>query len=247
MFGQETIIRSSQSQKNNGNFGTRMELNETNYQKVENISFEKQLPEGFVYVRDVIPDIVLEILYCSNRNFTGQPVDGYIKPKAILTMEAAKSLKEVQNELRIYSLGLKIFDAYRPQQAVDCFSKWAKSPEDHTTKALYYPNEEKESLFENGYISLTSSHIRGSTVDLTLVHINGKKNVVELDMGRSFDYFGKEAWGNYANCTPQQKANRLLLKTIMGKHRFESYPREWWHFTLKDEPFPNTTFNFPIE
>lgn len=207
----------------------------------------KPLPEGFVYVRDIIPDIILEMRYCSARNFTGQPVDGYIKPKAILTVEAAESLKKVQTELREYGLSLKIFDAYRPQQAVDCFIKWAHKPEDHKTKALYYPNELKENLFKNDYISAKSGHSRGSTVDLTLIYIDKKKSDAELDMGSKFDYFGKESWGNYANCTPMQKANRLLLKLIMEKHGFNPYPYEWWHFTLKDEPFPNTYFNFPVE
>ncbi len=207
----------------------------------------KPLPKGFVYVRDIIPDIVLEMRYCSSRNFTGQPVDGYIKPKAILTVEAAESLKKVQAELREYGLSLKIFDAYRPQQAVDCFVKWANRPEDHKTKALYYPNEAKEDLFKHEYISAKSGHTRGSTVDLTLVYIKEKKSIVKLDMGSPFDYFGKESWGTYANITPQQRANRLLLKTIMEKYGFNPYPYEWWHFTLKDEPFPDTYFNFPIE
>ena len=210
-------------------------------------SFSKQLPEDFVYVMDIIPDIVLEMRYYSNKNFTGQPVDGYLKPKAILTVEAAESLKKVQAELSEYALSLKLFDAYRPQQAVDCFVKWANRPEDHKTKALYYPNELKENLFKNGYISAKSGHTRGSTVDLTLIYIDEKKNAVELDMGSPFDYFGKESWGNYANCTPKQRVNSLLLKTIMGKYGFESYPYEWWHFTLKDEPFRDTYFNFPVE
>lgn len=207
----------------------------------------KQLPKDFVYVQDIIPNIVLEMRYCSNKNFTGHVVDGYVKPKAILTMKATKSLKEVQDELKNYNLNLKLFDAYRPQKAVDCFIKWANSPEDQKTKALYYPNEKKENLFKNGYISLKSSHTRGSTVDLALVYINEKKDTIELDMGSPFDYFGKESWGNNPNCTAQQRANRLLLKTIMEKHGFEAYPYEWWHFTLKDEPFPDTYFNFPVE
>ena len=211
------------------------------------VPIAKQLPKGFTYVRDVIPDIVLEMRYCTNRNFTGQPVTGYIKPKAILTVEAAESLKKVQDELRQYRFSVKIFDAYRPQQSVDCFIKWANSPENYKTKALYYPNEKKEYLFKKEYIAPKSSHTRGSTVDLTLVNIDENKNAVDIDMGSIFDYFGKESWGTYTNITAQQRANRLLLKTIMEKYGFKSYPYEWWHYTLKNEPFPNTYFNFPIE
>ena len=211
-------------------------------------SFARQLPEGFVYVRDVIPDIVLEMRYCSNKNFTGQPVDGYIKPKAILTVKAAESLKKVQDELRQYGLSLKIFDAYRPQQAVNCFIRWVNRPEDQKTKATYYQNEAKENLFKGGYISAKSPHSRGSTVDLTIVAIDKTgERPKEIDMGSPFDYFGKESWGTYTNITAQQRANRLLLKTIMGKYGFDSYPYEWWDFTLKNEPFPNTYFNFPVE
>lgn len=206
---------------------------------------KRQIPEGFIYVRDIIPDIILEMRYCSNRNFTGNVVDGYVKPEAILTLQAAKSLKEVQDDLRKYNLSLKIFDAYRPQQAVDCFVRWVNSPEDQTTKAIYYPNEAKENLFKSGYISAKSPHSRGSTVDLTIVSIDKRgKKPKELDMGSPFDYFGKESWRNYPDLTHQQKVNRLLLKTIMEKHDFESYPYEWWHFTLKNEPFSNTYFNF---
>lgn len=201
------------------------------------------LPQGFVYLDKVVPNIVLEMRYASKNNFTGRVVDGYAAPKCILTSQAAAALKNVQDELNRYSMSLKIYDAYRPQRAVDDFVKWWKDPADIRMKNEYYPDIPREMLFKEGYISLKSTHTRGSTVDLTIVTVPDKQ---ELDMGGRFDLFSKNSNTEFKNIKPFQKANRLLLKTIMEKHGFVNYDLEWWHYTLKNEPFPDTYFNFPV-
>jgi D-alanyl-D-alanine dipeptidase len=203
------------------------------------------LPESFLYAEDVIPSIHQELRYFGNNNFVGRPIHGYRANRIILTKSAASALKAVQEELGIFGLGLLVFDAYRPQQAVDDFVAWSKDLSDTKTKSTYYPRVPKEILFAQGYIAERSGHSRGSTVDLTIV---SKKAPFEpLDMGTGFDFFGPESWPNYAGISTQQRANRLLLQNIMIKHGFSPYPQEWWHFTLKDEPFPNTYFNFLVQ
>lgn len=201
------------------------------------------LPEGFVYVDKVIPNIVLDMRYASKNNFTGRVIDGYSAPKCILTRQAADALKGVQEELNRYSMSLKIYDAYRPQKSVDDFVRWWKDTGDIKMKNEYYPDEPKEQLFKKGYISLKSTHTRGSTVDITIVTLPEKK---ELDMGSNFDLFGERSNTEYKNISASQKGNRLLLKLIMEKHGFVNYDLEWWHYTLKNEPFPGTYFNFPV-
>lgn len=205
------------------------------------------LPLGFVYAKDLIPDIITDLRYRRYDNFTGRPVDGYLKPNCIMTKQAAEALKNVQSELRPLGFGLKIFDAYRPQQAVDCFARWGKDLKDIKMKTKYYPDVPKKDLFKDGYISFQSAHSRGSTVDLTIVSINNSGKVQELDMGTGFDFFSKKAWYNCLDITIEQKAHRMLLRLLMEKYGFEPYQYEWWHFTLKHEPFPNTYFNFPVE
>ena len=200
------------------------------------------LPEGFVYVDEVIPSIKQELRYFGNNNFVGRPIHGYRANRVILTKSAATALKTAQEELSLFGLGLLVFDAYRPQQAVDDFVAWSKDLSDTKTKSTYYPQIPKESLFAQGYIAERSGHSRGSTVDLTIMSKNAPFK--QLDMGTGFDFFGPESWPNYAGISTQQRANRLLLQNIMIKHGFNPYPQEWWHFTLKDEPFPNTYFNF---
>ena len=202
------------------------------------------LPEGFVYLDKIIPDIVLEMRYASKNNFTGRVIAGYEAPKCILTRRAAEALKSVQEELNRYSMSLKIFDAYRPQRSVDDFVKWWKDSSDIRMKSEYYPDVPKEQLFKEGYISLKSPHTRGSTVDLTVVTLPEKQ---ELSMGGNFDLFGKISNAEFKDIKPLQKANRLLLKLIMEKHGFVNYDLEWWHYTLKNEPFPATYFNFPVK
>lgn len=200
-------------------------------------------PQGFVYIQDHIPDIILDIRYAGVDNFVGQPVDGYLRPVGIMSLEATTSLQKVQAELKQQNLALKVFDAYRPQKAVDHFVRWAKVLDDTLTKKKYYPNIKKSDLFKLQYIASKSGHSRGSTVDLTLVDSEGK----ELDMGTSWDYFGPESWPSSTAVSLEAQKNRKTLQKIMMKYGFKPYNEEWWHFTLRNEPFPDTYFNFDIE
>lgn len=201
------------------------------------------LPEGFVYLDEVAPAVRQDIRYFTHNNFIGDPVAGYLAPRAILTFPAAQAVQRVNEELQAFGLGLKVFDAYRPQRAVDFFVRWARDVADVRNKAAYYPHVEKANLFKEDYIAERSGHSRGSTVDLTLVAADGE----EIDMGGQFDYFGPESWPTSPAPKAGQRANRLLLQTLMKKHGFAPYPQEWWHFTLQNEPFPRTYFDFPIE
>ena len=205
------------------------------------------LPFGFVYLSDVAPTIVLDMRYANSDNFIGTPIEGYINPVAITTKEAAVALNNVQTDLQRFGLGLKIYDAYRPQRAVDHFVRWAKDLTDVRKQTEYYPKVAKEVLFQEGYIASKSGHSRGSTFDLTLVSIDNNGVPRELDMGSPFDFFDPKSGSEYADLTATQRANRLLLKTVMEKQGFKPYPKEWWHFTLKEEPYPDTYFNFVIE
>jgi len=203
-----------------------------------------QLPNGFVYVQDEIPLIKAELRYFSTNNFIGKPINGYMANKLILSSKATKELKLIQKELNERGLGIKVYDAYRPQRAVDHFETWATKLNDTLMKRHYYPNVEKKNLFEEGYIAYKSGHTRGSTLDITLMDL---KIGQELDMGSPYDFFGMQSWVAYKNITKKQFQNRQQLQTVMLKHEFKNYPLEWWHFTLKDEPFPNTYFDFVIE
>ena len=198
---------------------------------------------NFLELKKEIPSIELDIKYYGSDNFIGKLITGYLAPQPILTKEATLALKKVQTELKTFSLGLKIFDAYRPQKAVDHFVRWGKDLTDIKMKEAFYPNIEKKNLFKEGYIAEHSGHSRGSTVDLTIIDLESK---TELDMGSSFDFFGTASWVNYKNITAQQRANRVLLHTIMLKHGFKSYAQEWWHFTLKNEPYKEY-FDFNVE
>jgi zinc D-Ala-D-Ala dipeptidase len=202
-----------------------------------------KIPKGFVYVKDVIPNIILDIRYYGNHNFIGTRIDGYLAPKAILTKETAEALKKIQGDLNTYSLGIKVFDAYRPQSAVNHFIRWSKDTKDIKMKKEFYPDEDKKDLFTKGYIAEKSGHSRGSTIDLTLIDL---KTGIELDMGGSFDFLNARSASAYQGITPQQRANRLLLRNIMEKYGFKHYSKEWWHFTLIREPYPKTYFNFPV-
>ena len=202
-----------------------------------------QLPKGFVYVEDVIPTIKVELRYYSNDNFLGKPVDSYKKEVAILTTQAANALKNVQEELKQYDLSIMIYDSYRPQTAVNHFIRWARDLNDTINKHIFYPDVKKQYLFQEGYISSKSGHSRGSTLDVTLVDIN---TCEPLDMGSPWDFFGPESWVANNNLTKQQRANRMLLRVIMEKHGFIIYTKEWWHFSLRNEPFPETYFDFPV-
>jgi D-alanyl-D-alanine dipeptidase len=200
------------------------------------------LPVGFVYLADIAPEIQCDLAYAGDNNFIGSSIDGYLRNVCIMTESTARALKQVALKLKLFGLRLKVFDAYRPQRAVDHFVRWAGDVEDTPNKPAYYPNIKKENLIKEGYIAGKSGHSRGSTVDLTI--LAGDR---ELDMGTSFDFFGRESWLSYDDLSPQQRANRLLLKTLMEQYGFRSYAKEWWHFTLDNEPFPDTYFDFPVQ
>lgn len=197
----------------------------------------------FVLVTDVVPDVILEIRYYSTYNFVGDRIDGYEQPLAFLTREAAAALKEVSDDLVAKGYRLKIYDAYRPHKAVLHFMKWAKDVNDARMKQYFYPDLEKDVLFPLGYISDHSGHSRGSTVDLTLFDMDTEK---EVDMGGTFDYFGELSHPDYKYITEEQYANRMILREAMLAHGFKPLPEEWWHFTLANEPYPDTYFTFPI-
>lgn len=211
--------------------------------KVETLAPEYDRSD-FVEVTEVIPDVILEIRYYSTYNFVGTRVDGYVRPLALLTRQAADSLKAVNDELKAKGYRLKIWDTYRPQRAVNHFIRWAEDLNDTTMKKVFYPMVDKSLLFEQGYIYARSSHSRGSTVDLTLIETATGK---ELDMGSPFDWFGEESHPDYPCKLYMQSFNRLLLHDAMIRHGFEGIDSEWWHFTLANEPYPDTYFDFPIE
>lgn len=199
----------------------------------------------FVYVASVVKGIQYDMRYAGSYNFIGRPIDGYAKnAEPILTRLAATALQKVQLELNKQNLGLKIFDAYRPQSAVDHFVRWAAEAGDTLNRRKFYPAIPKNKLFKLGYIASRSGHSRGSTVDLTIIDLNTGK---ELDMGGSYDFFGPRSHHNFTGLTETQKSNRLLLLTTMGKNGFRPYAEEWWHYTLNAEPFPDKYFNFPVE
>jgi len=203
------------------------------------------LPKGFVYVDEIIPDVRVELRYATNHNFVGERIDGYMEQRPILTREAALALRGVQEDLRRFGLGLKLFDAYRPQRAVNHFVRWARDLKDTRMKGEFYPGVRKENLFREDYIAYKSGHSRGSTVDLTIMPL-GDAAARELDMGSGFDFFGPESWPEYRTISPEQRAHRMLLQTLMRKHGFRPYAKEWWHFTLVNEPHPDTYFDFPV-
>ena len=198
---------------------------------------------GFVVLTDVVPDAILEIRYFSTYNFVGDRIDGYLQPTALMTKEAAQALKLVSDDLRKKGYRLKIYDAYRPQRAVSHFVRWAKDFTDTRMKSYFYPELEKNVLFPLGYIAEHSGHSRGSTVDLTLFDMTTEK---EADMGGTFDFFGKLSHPDYKKITKKQYRNRMILREAMLARGFKPLAEEWWHFTLKDEPYPDTYFTFPV-
>ena len=213
--------------------------------------------EHFVPLTEALPDAILEIRYFSTYNFVGSRVDGYLAPTAWLTRVAADSLKAVSDEVMRMGYRLKIYDAYRPQMAVDHFVRWAADLSATEMKPCFYPDVDKSLLFDQGYIDAKSGHTRGSTVDLTLVDMASGKDV---DMGGVFDWFGPESHPDFCGdpetqtytgprkaLTRKQFRNRMLLRSVMLRHGFKPYDSEWWHFTLKDEPFPDTYFTFPVQ
>ena len=202
------------------------------------------LPEGFVYVTDVIETAQLDIRYYSGYNFVGTRINGYNAPTAILTVEAAEALKKAADILDEQGYYIKVFDAYRPVRAVEHFVLWAQDLDDQKMKAEFYPEVDKALLFDLGYIALRSGHSRGSVVDLTLVY---KDTLDEVDMGSSFDFFGPISHHGTDLITPEQEANRNILRDAMVAAGFEPYPEEWWHYRLIDEPYTDTYFDFPVD
>ena len=198
---------------------------------------------GFVVLADHVPGIVQEIRYHSTYNFVGDRIDGYEEPIALLTIEAARALKNVANKAAVMGYRLKIFDAYRPAAAVRHFVLWGIEDLDQRMKPFFYPDLEKEELFSQGYIAKQSSHSRGSTVDLTLLDMRTGR---EADMGTPFDWFSELSHPDSAAVTDEQRANRMMLRDLMTRNGFEPISCEWWHFTLRDEPYPDTYFEFPV-
>ena len=204
-------------------------------------------PAGFVDAAQAVPGLVVDARYAGSDNFVGRPIAGYAAARCLLTEQAASALAAVQQELQGFGLGLKVFDCYRPQRAVDDFVRWAQDPKDQQRKAEHYPRVDKSELFKEGYIALRSGHSRGSTVDLTLVvRDSGPGDGRELDMGGRFDLFDSASAGASPQPTAAQRANRLLLSTLMKAHGFRPYAAEWWHFTLVGEPHPQTWFDFEV-
>jgi D-alanyl-D-alanine dipeptidase len=198
---------------------------------------------GFVVLADCVPGIIQEIRYHSTYNFIGERIDGYEQPCALLTLEAARALKSVSNELAVQGYRLKVFDAYRPARAVKHFVLWGLEDQDVRMKQYFYPALQKQELFAKGYIAKLSSHSRGSTVDLTLLDMATGK---EVDMGGPFDLFSEVSHPDYRGVTDEQYENRMLLQHAMLRGGFQPIDCEWWHFTLKNEPYPDTYFDFPV-
>ena len=199
---------------------------------------------GFVVLDDAVPDIMVEPRYYTSYNFIGERIRGYEEPVAMVTKETAAALQGVIKELAPLGYTLKVYDAYRPQMAVDHFVEWARNLNDVRMKNYFYPEESKANLFSHGYIATRSGHSRGSTVDVTLYDV---RNDCDVDMGGTFDYFGYRSHPDYPYITEQQKQNRNLLRSVMLRHGFRGIDTEWWHFTLNNEPYPRVYFNFAVK
>lgn len=230
-------------------------------------SFADVLPKGFVYLQDVAPSIRQDMRYAGYHNFVGRPVKGYVANKCILTKKAALALAKVQAELEKSSLALQVYDCYRPQIAVDDFVAWSKTPNDQLMKTEFYPRVDKSKTFKLGYIASHSGHTRGSTVDLTIVPgrifqqasfspvqpliacyapYQGRFRDNSIDMGTGFDCLDEYANIKNQNVGIVPQVNRTLLRRLMIANGFKPYDKEWWHFTLRNEPYPKTYFNFPV-
>ena len=206
---------------------------------------EEYEEQGFVLITDVIPEAILEVRYYSTFNFVGERIDAYEAPVAYLTVEAAAALKGVSDDLMEQGYRIKIYDAYRPQTAVDHFKAWAEDLDATEMKPYFYPEVNKSELFDKGYIAAKSGHSRGSTVDLTIVDM---MTGCEVDMGGGFDYFGELSHPDYTETlTQEQIDNRMILREAMVNNGFRPLPEEWWHFTLENEPYPETYFDFPVD
>ena len=200
-------------------------------------------PAAFVDAAAVVPGLMVDARYAGSHNFVGRPIDGYEAPRCFLTKPAAEALAQVARDLAAQGLVLKAFDCYRPARAVANFVRWAHNLNDTVGKREFYPEVDKRTLFRDGYISSRSGHSRGSTVDLTLARADGS----ELEMGTPFDFFSPRSWPSSPSVSAEAKENRALFAAAMRRRGFRAYPREWWHFTLAHEPFPDTYFDFPVK
>ncbi len=201
------------------------------------------LPEGFVYIDEIIEDSIIDAKYAGTDNFMGRRADGYEKPLVVMTREAAEACRMAADILRKQGYVLIFYDAYRPQRAVDDFCRWGDDLADQRRKPVHYPNVEKVQMFDEGYIARKSGHTRGSTVDLSIVDM---KTHQEMDMGSIFDFMDPRSWPDCPDITELQRKNRHILRDVMLQCGFRPYEKEWWHFTLKDEPYPTTYFDFLI-
>ena len=201
------------------------------------------LPAGFVDAAAVVEGLVVDMRYFGDNNFVGERIDGYERPRCLLSAQAANALAAVQRSLAPRGLGLKVFDCYRPVRAVAHFLRWARKIDDVKRKAEFYPDLDKRDLFSLGYLATRSGHSRGSTVDLTLVR---RADNIELDMGTPYDFSGPKSWTADRSVSAEAQRNRALFADAMIRGGFRPYHKEWWHFTLNNEPFPDTYFDFPV-
>ena len=225
-------------------------------------------PRDFIDVKTLIPDLIVEMRYATAHNFVGRPIPGYKAARCLLTREAAQALKEVADELRQRGFVLKVYDCYRPQTAVDAFVAWGRDQADQKMKAEFYPDVDKRTLFRDGYIARRSGHSRGSTLDVTIVPLSAPREPFDpgaseiracdspagartpdgsADMGTGFDCFSPLSHTASGKVDAAQQANRELLHSFMWRHTFRNNRNEWWHYTLADEPYPDTFFDFPVE
>lgn len=221
------------------------------------------MPADFVYLRDADPSIEQDMRYAGDDNFMQTPVPGYDAPECVLVRQAAEALTAAQAELKPMGLSLRVYDCYRPAEAVAAFVAWAEEPDNPQAKRSHYPDLEKSALFPD-YIATKSGHSRGATLDVTLVkrgaspranHADAASTMAcapgqpadkSLDMGTGFDCFDPKANTDAPGLTAEQRRNRDLLLEVMGRHGFTNYPKEFWHYTFQPEPYPNTYFDFPI-
>ncbi|TXI94250.1 MAG: D-alanyl-D-alanine dipeptidase [Neisseriales bacterium] len=231
------------------------------------ITIVNERPRDIIDVKEIIPEVQVDMRYYGSYNFIGKRVVGYDKPVCLLTKKAATALKSAENKLLAMGLTFKVYDCYRPQDAVDSFVVWAESVNDIKMKQAFYPKVDKKNLFKENYIAYQSGHSRGSTVDLTIVPVNSqipsyptnlklnncslvvKNRPIDnsLDFGSGFDCLGEVSHPDYKGISPQARANRLLLRNLMNEAGFRGLDSEWWHFTLREEPYPDTFFNFPVD
>jgi len=210
-------------------------------------SAQQRRPDAFVDAATVVQNLAVEMRYAGPHNFVGRPIDGYQAPLCLLTRQAATALAAVARDLAAQGFGLKVYDCYRPARAVAHFVRWAHDLRDTAAKAEFYPDVDKRTLFRDGYIAAYSGHSRGSTVDLTLVKLDGGAVAREVNMGTPFDLFSPRSAPSDQSVSAEARANRARLAQAMRRGGFYAYGKEWWHFTLRGEPFPSTYFDFPVK